>query len=264
MLRMAKKKNYCDLSRKIALVTGSGRGIGKGIALALARAGADVVLCDINKESADETCREIIEMGRKSLSFKIDLRNKDEIINMIEKIVENFGRIDVAFNNSGTTGFSASQLTSSEDIEEDIFKKLFESYLLSYFLCCQVEAKVMIKQNFGKIICISSVAGTRVPKGLKGMAPYCAFKAGVTHMVKALAYEWAKYNVIVNSISPGYTITPNNIAIIPLREKMYIEQTPLGRIGLVEDLEGMAVFLASDSSNFITGQDLIVDGGLII
>ena len=261
---MIKKKNYCDLSQKTALVTGSGRGIGKGIALALARAGADVAVCDINKESADETCKEIVEMGRKSFSIKIDLRNKVEIIDMINKIVNKFKRIDIAFNNSGTTGFSASQLTTSEDIEEEIFKKLFESYLLSYFLCCQAEAKVMIKQNFGKIICISSVAGTRVPKGLKGMAPYCAFKAGIDQMVKAMAYEWAQYNIRVNSISPGYTITPNNIAVIPLREKMYIEQTPLGRVGLVEDLEGMAVFLASDSSNFITGQDLIVDGGLTI
>lgn len=261
---MSDKKNYCDLSGKITLVTGSGRGIGKGIALALARAGADVVVCDINKESADETFKEIIEMGRKSFSIKIDLRNKIEIIDMIDKIIKKFGRIDIAFNNSGTVGFQASQRTTSEDIEEETFKKLFESYLLSYFLCCQAEAKVMIKQNFGKIVCISSVAGTRVLKGLKGTAPYCAFKAGIGQMVKAMAYEWAEYNIRVNSISPGYTITPNNNAIIPLREKMYIEQTPLGRIGLIEDLEGIAVFLASDSSNFVTGQDLIVDGGLAI
>ena len=261
---MLNNRNYCDLTGKIALVTGSGRGIGKGIALALAQAGADVIVCDINKETVGETCKEIMETGRKSFSFKIDLRNKVEIIDVINKIINKFGRIDIAFNNSGTVGFSASQLTASEDIEEQAFKELFNSYLLSYFLCCQVEAKVMIKQNFGKIICISSVAGTRVPKGLKGMAPYCALKAGVSQMVKALAYEWAKYNIRVNSISPGYTITPNNIAVIPQREKMYIEQTPLGRIGLVEDLEGMAVFLASDSSNFITGQDLVVDGGLTI
>jgi len=261
---MIAKKNFCDLSGKTALVTGSGRGIGKGIAIALANAGADVVVSDINKETVDETQKEIVKLGRKSLSIKVDLTKKEEVTSMIKKVIDVFGKIDIAFNNSGTTGFSASQLTNSEDLEELIFKKMFDSYLLSYFLCCQSEAKVMIKQNFGKIICISSVGATRVIKGLHGMSPYNAFKAGINQMVKTMAYEWAKYNIKVNTISPSFTITPNNIAVIPLREKMYIEQTPLGRIGLIEDLVGTAVFLSSDSSNFITGQDLIIDGGFSI
>ena len=261
---MKTNKNICDLTGKIALVTGSGRGIGKGIALALAYAGADVAVADINKDTANQTYNEIIKLGRKSLCIKTDLRKKDEVDSTVKKVVDTFGRIDVGVNNIGNIGTSASQLPSAEDIDLKDFKQQIDIYLIGYFLLCQAEARQMIKQNRGHIINICSVAATRPLRGLKGMAPYCAVKAGMRQMSKALALDWAKYNINVNVISPGYIITPANIDVIPQREKMYTEQTPMSRIGLPKDLDGAAIFLASDASNWVTGHDLVVDGGLSI
>jgi gluconate 5-dehydrogenase len=122
----------------------------------------------------------------------------------------------------------------------------------------------MIKQKKGHIINICAVAGTRPPRGITGIAPYAAVKAGVKVMTQGLALDWAKYNITVNTISPGYIITPATEPIIPARGEMYASQTPMGRIGLPEDIDGAAVYLASDASNWTTGIDFFVDGGLRI
>lgn len=258
---MENKKSIFDLTGKIALVTGSGRGIGKSLALALAREGADVAIADINKENADQTCEEIKSLGRKSISFQIDLSKKEQLEELFKGIMNHFGRLDIAINNAGVPG---SRLPSAEDINIDDFKRFIDIMLLGYFMCCQEEAKIMIKQNKGHIINICAVAGTRPPRGLKGIAPYSAVKAGVKVMTKALALDWAQYNITVNSISPGYIITPATEPIIPSRGEMYASQTPLGRIGLPEDIDGAAVYLASDASDWTTGIDFFVDGGLRI
>lgn len=257
-------KKIFDLSGKIAVVTGSGRGIGKSLALALANAGANVAVIDVNEVTANQTKDEIINLGRQSLSIGADLRKKDEIDSAIKKIVDVFGRIDVGVNNIGNLGPSASRLSSAEDIDVDNFRKQIDTYLIGYFLLCQAEARQMIKQMGGHIINISAGAATRPPRGLTGMAPYCAVKAGVNSMTRALALDWAKYNITVNTISPGYIITPANEDIIPQRKDLYTSQTPLGRIGLPNDLDGAIVFLASEGGNWVTGQDLRVDGGLTI
>jgi NAD(P)-dependent dehydrogenase (short-subunit alcohol dehydrogenase family) len=255
------KKCIFDLSGKVAIVTGSGRGIGKSFALALAREGADIAVADINKENADETSKEIISMGRKSISIKADISKQDEVRDMFGKVMAYFGQLDVAINNAGVPG---SRLPSAEDIEIKDFQRFIDIMLLGYFICCQEEAKIMIKQNKGHIINVGADAGTRPPRGIAGIAPYAAVKAGIKVMTKGLALDWAKYNITVNNISPGYIITPATEPIIPIRGETYASQTPLGRIGLPADLDGAAVYLASDASNWTTGIDFVVDGGLRI
>jgi NAD(P)-dependent dehydrogenase (short-subunit alcohol dehydrogenase family) len=258
---LEEKRSIFDLTGKVALVIGSGRGIGKSLALALAREGADVAIADINKDTADQTSEEIRSLGRRSISVKTDLSSKEEVGVLFQEVMKYFGQIDVAINNAGVPG---SRLPSAENIDINDFKRFIDIMLLGYFICCQEEAKIMIKQKRGHIINICSGAGTRPPRGIPGIAPYCAVKAGVKVMSKALALEWAGYNMTVNTITPGYIITPATEPIIPVRGEMYASQTPLGRIGLPQDLDGAAVYLASDASNWTTGIDFVVDGGLLI
>jgi len=258
---MEEKKSMFDLTGKVAIVTGSGRGIGKSLALALAREGADVAVADINKDNVDHTCEEIKSLGKKSISIMTDISKKNEVHNMFQKIMKHFGKLDVAINSVGVPG---SRLPSAENINIKDFQRFIDIMLLGYFICCQEEAKIMIKQKKGHIINIGAGAGTRPPRGIPGMAPYAAVKAGIKVMSKALALDWAKYNITVNTISPGYIITPATEPIIPQRGEMYIAQTPMGRIGLPSDLDGAAVYLASDASNWTTGIDFVVDGGLRI
>jgi len=254
-------KNIFDLSGKVALVTGGGRGLGRGMALALAQAGADVAVADINLNNARIVNDEITALGRKSIFIEVDITKKTQVNLMIEKIIEEFNQLDIAVNSVGVPG---SRLPSSEYIEEEDFRKFIDIMLLGTFFCCQEQAKQMIKQKKGRIINISSVSSVIVNKGLTGMAPYCAVKAGIVQMSKALAADWAKYNITVNCISPGYMLTPATEAIMPQREKMYSEQALLNRIGFPEDLDGAVVFLASDASGFITGHNLLVDGGVTV
>ena len=258
---MEEKKCIFDLTGKVAFVTGSGRGIGKSLALALAREGANVAVADINKDNVDQTCEEIKSLGRKSISIKADISKKDEVQDVFKKIMEHFGQLDIAINNAGVPG---SRLPSAEDIDIKDFQRFIDIMLLGYFMCCQEEAKIMIKQKRGHIINIGAGAGTRPPRGIAGIAPYAAVKAGIKVMSKGLALDWAKYNITVNTISPGYIITPATEPIIPMRGEMYASQTPMGRIGLPADLDGAAVYLASDASNWTTGIDFVVDGGLRI
>lgn len=254
-------KNIFDLSGKVALVTGGGRGLGRGMAIALAQAGADVVIADINLDNAKAVSKEIVALGRNSLCIKVDITKKNQVSQMIVRIVEKFSQLDVAVNSAGIPG---SRLPSSEEIDELDARKFIDIMLLGTLFCSQEEAKQMIKQKKGRIINISSVSSVIVNKGLIGLAPYCAVKAGVVHMSKALAADLAKYNITVNCISPGYMLTPATEAIMPQREKMYSEQTLLNRIGLPDDLDGAIVFFASDASGYITGHNLLVDGGITI
>ncbi len=258
---MEDKKSIFDLSGKVALVTGSGRGIGKSLALALAREGADVAIADIDADTAKQTRDEIKALGRRSISVKTDLSNKDEVSALFKEIMDYFGKLDVAINNAGVPG---SRLPSAEDIDISDFKRFIDIMLLGYFMCCQEEAKIMIKQKKGHIINIGAGAGTRPPRGIPGIGPYAAVKAGIKVLSKGLALDWAPYNITVNTISPGYIITPATEPIIPKRGQMYADQTPLGRIGLPSDIDGAAIYLASDASDWTTGIDLAVDGGLRI
>ncbi|MEI7615102.1 MAG: SDR family oxidoreductase [Actinomycetota bacterium] len=254
-------KNIFDLSGKVAVVTGGGRGLGKGMALALANAGADIAVADINAENAKAVSEEITALGRKSIFIEIDIVKKSQAEQMVKKIVKEFNHLDIAVNSVGIPG---SRLPSAELIEESDARRFIDIMLLGTFFCCQEQAKQMIMQKKGRIINISSVSSVIVNKGITGLAPYCAVKAGLVHMSQALAADWAQHNITVNCISPGYMLTPATEAIMPQREKMYSEQALLNRIGLPEDLDGAVVFLASDASGFTTGHNLLVDGGVAV
>lgn len=252
-----------DLKGKTALVTGGGSGLGRGMALALAAAGADVAIADINVDRGSAVAQEILTAGVRSLFVETDVSRKDQAARMVRHTVSTFGGLDIAVNCAGVPG---TRLPSAELIEEQDARRLFDIMLFGVFFCCQEEGKWMISRKTGRIINVSSISGCIVNKGMVGTAPYNAIKAGVIHLSRGLAMDWAKYQVTVNTISPGYMRTPATAEVlaIPERQQTYIAQIPLGRFGVPEDLTGAVLFLASDLSGYVTGQNLVVDGGVTV
>ena len=241
------------LDGKKALVTGGGQGIGRGYALALAGAGADVAIVDINEKMGKSTVEEMKALGRDSIFVKCDVTKKDQVVKMVKTVVDRFGRLDIGVNNAGIGRMGADETISKEDWDAVIAVNL-----TGVFLCAQAEAQQMIKQGTGgKIINTASMSGTIANAG----AAYNSAKAGVMHMTKTLAAEWGKYNIYVNSLSPTYLLSPaHGYTPKDIRDRMR-ELHPLGWFQRPEDLYGPVVFFASDASNYVTGRDLIVDGG---
>jgi len=243
------------LDGKIAIVTGGSRGLGRGMALALAEAGADVVVASRTLSALKEVSQEIEDKGRKSLSVELDVCNLSSINQMVDKVLDEFGRIDILVNNAGMN----IRKPAVEVTEED-WDKIVNTNLKGAFFCAQAVGKVMIKQKRGKIINIGSLTSKIA---LPNMAPYAATRGGILQLTKSLAVEWAKYNINVNAIAPGYFKTGQTAPLFA--DKKWVEETlkkiPLGRTGVVEDLGGIVVFLASEASDYITGQMIFVDGG---
>lgn len=255
------------LNGKKALVTGAAQGIGKAYAVALAEAGADVAIADINKPLAETAATDIRALGRNSLAIQTDVTNYSDIKRMVETTVKEFGRLDIAVNNAGGIRMYLPEeyldLTRKYTAEED-WNYGIALGLTSVYLSMLEEAKVMMKQRRGKIINQASISATIVNAG----HVYCAQKAGVRHITKSFARDLGPWNINVNCISPGYIPTEGWLRRHKLTGrdaketiKRTIETTPMGWCGRVEDLMGVVVFLASDASNFIQGQDIIVDGG---
>ena len=243
-----------DLSGKKALVTGGSIGIGRGFALALAQAGADVAIVARNETAGNSVVEEIKALGRESLFVKCDVAEKDQVQDMVQTVVNQFGRLDIGVNNAGIAILGA-----DEEIDQDSWDKVIAVNLTGIFLSAQAEAQQMIKQSptGGKIINMASMSATIANCN----ASYDASKAGIVHMTKTLAAEWGQYNINVNCISPSYVLTPMHASTpVVVRERIR-ELTPLGHVQRVEDLYGPIVFLASDASNYVTGHDLMVDGG---
>ena len=242
-----------DLKDKIAIVTGAGRGIGRGTALALADAGANVVVSDINLEDCEKVVEEISKKGGQALAVKCDVSSKVEVDEMITKTTEKFGQLDILVNNAGIFPFKA-----FEEMTEEDWDKVLDVNLKSIFLCSQAAAKIM--EEGGKIVNISSIAAF---VGFEGLVHYCASKGGINAMIRALALELAKKKINVNAIAPGSIDTPGASQSSQDEEmkKQTLANIPLGRIGKPEDIANAVVFLASDKANYITGQTIIVDGG---
>ena len=243
-----------DLTGKKALVTGGAVGIGRGCAVALARAGADVAIVDLNAQAGPQTADEILSMGSDSLFVPCDVTDREAVRETVRCVVEQFGRLDIAVNNA-----RIGILGADEDVEQEDWDKVIAVNLTGVFLCAQAEARQMIRQSptEGKIINIASMSATIANCN----ASYDASKAGVVHMTKTLAAEWGRYNINVNCISPSYVLTPMHASTpVVVRERIR-ELTPLGHVQRPEDLHGAVIFLASEASNFVTGHDLMVDGG---
>ena len=244
-----------SLRDKVALVTGAGKGLGKSMALALSESGAHVVVVSRTLSDIEATAREIQENGGKSLPIAVDVTKEEGVVRMVETILREFKTIDILVNNVGT--FIGGPLLESS-IED--WHKMLEINLTSTYLCSKVVGKHMVERQNGKIINISSALGIF---GARDSGAYCASKGGVIQLTKALAIEWAKYNINVNSIAPYSLETEKTSAMLEDEKvkKALISKIPLSRIGQPSDVSGTVVFLASKASDYITGQVIFVDGG---
>lgn len=251
-----KRLNFFDLSEKVAIVTGGGRGLGRTMALALADAGAYIIIIDILISQAKEVVKEILQKGKRSLVVKADVTNRREVQKMVSQVMKHFRRIDILVNNAGINIIAPAESFGPKD-----WDKVLSINLKGVFLCAQAVGKVMIKQRKGKIINIASIAGM-VGTPHHAVA-YNSSKAGVINLTRALAIEWGKYNINVNAIAPG--IIKTDLTKKRLENKEYynywIDRTPLKRIGKPEDLIGAVIYLSSEASNWLTGQTIVIDGG---
>ena len=248
-----------SLEGKTAVVTGGGTGIGRGFALALAEAGADVAVAGRTAATIEAVAAEIEALGRKALAIPTDVTVGEQVNAMVDAVVDAWGQLDIGVNNAGTGGH-----IPAEDIDEDEWARVLDTNLKGPFLCSQAEARVMRPRGYGKIINNASMSGSIVNRSHE-QTHYNASKAALIHLTKSLAAEWAPFGINVNSISPGYTMAggAGSDRMAAMHDD-WRRDTPLGRLGEVEDLQGAVVFLASDASTFVTGLDLIVDGGYVI
>jgi 3-oxoacyl-[acyl-carrier protein] reductase len=237
---------------KTAIITGAGQGIGYGIALALAKEGCNVVVSDINQGTCDKAAQDFAGLGVKTMAIKCDVSNKAEVDNLIAKTIENFGQLDILVNNAGIYPFKPfNQMTEAD------WDKLMSVNLKSTFLCSQAAINVM--RAGSKIVNISSIAAF---VGFEGLTHYCASKAGISSFTRALALELAPKKININAVAPGAIDTPGATGASGEEiKKQTISAIPWGRMGLPEDIANVAVFLASEKADYITGQTIIVDGG---
>lgn len=251
------------LDGKVALVTGGSRGIGRALAHALGEAGAKIVVTARHSKNADVVADELQKKNIEAISITADVRNVNDIEKMIKRTVNHWGKLTIAVNNAGVGSWK-----NSLEVTEDEWEETMGVNLKGVFFCSKFEAKAMIPNNYGKIINLASMSGYIVNRP-QIAAVYLISKAGVLHLTKSLASEWAPYGIRVNSISPGYTRTeqlevnlndPKGKAMIPLWES----NIPLGYMAATTDLQGAAVFLASEVSDYMTGSDLLIDGGYTV
>ena len=248
-----------DLTGKVAVVTGASRGLGQYFSRALARAGADVVITSRTVGSLQQTKAELEAMGRRALPCLLDTRKVETIQPMVDAALKAFGHIDILVNNAGCNIRKASVDVTPEDWDTVVGTILRGSF----FVATAVVRSAMLERKNGRIINVGS--GTSA-FGFPGIVPYCASRGGITMLTKALAAEWAPAGITVNAIAPGWFKTAQNAILYedPQWVAGVIEKIPAGRTGLPNDMDGAVVFLASDASEYVTGQLLFVDGGFTI
>jgi gluconate 5-dehydrogenase len=255
-----------DLKGKVALVTGSSSGLGLQMAEGLAEAGASLVIAsrriDVCKNVSGELRK---EHGIEAIGLKMDVTSEKDVVSAVEKTVSHFGKIDILVNNVGKANVKETLKTSLSE-----WKQIMDTNVSSMFLCCREAGKHMIKNRYGKIINISSVYGMRgsdwrnyaKPEMVRELLSYSTSKGAVINFTKELAVNWARYNITVNTLTPGCFLTEETKKFCDdYTIKKLQDRFPLGRWGTDDDLKGAVVFLASNASKYVTGQNLIVDGG---
>jgi NAD(P)-dependent dehydrogenase (short-subunit alcohol dehydrogenase family) len=244
-----------DLSGKVAMVTGSTRGLGEVAALALAKAGADVAICGRNEQDLKRVAALVKKLGKEAAGFHLDVTSADNVQKGVDDIIAKFGRIDILVNNAGVN-----HRVPVLEYDEDAWDMVINTNLKGYFLVTKAVVPQMIENGYGKVINISSILG-RV--ALPNQLAYASSKGGVDQMTKVMAIEWAKQGVRVNAIGPTYFETDlvTQIRNDPERFNFINERTPMGRWGYLDELEGTVIFLAAAASDFITGQTIYIDGG---
>jgi len=244
-----------DLTGKVAVVTGAGRGMGAHIAVALARYGADLVICSRTVSELESVAEEAKRFGRKVMIQKVDLTRVSDTREMVKAAVEEYDHLDILVNNAG---INIPQ--KAEDVTEEAWDQIQGINLRGLFFCAQAVGRVMIRQKKGKIINISSQAGS---VGLPLRAAYCSSKGGVDQLTRVLAIEWAQYGINVNAIAPTFIEGPFTQLMFekPGFKDYVLRNIPLGRIGQPDDVVGGVIYLASGASDLVTGHILLIDGG---
>lgn len=245
------------LENEVALITGAGQGIGAALANALGNAGARIAICDINFHNACKVADDMEKRNIKALPLKVDVTDPKSVESMVDNVIKSFGTIDILVNNAGI------------NYREECIKMQIENWnavikvnLNGTFLCSQAVGKVMIENRKGKVINLASMMSDRAqPK----RGPYAASKGAIVQLTKVLAVEWAPYNINVNAIGPGYVLTEFNKSLMDdsVAFEYFTSKIPMGRWASTDDLKGVAVFLSSKASNYITGQVIYVDGGYL-
>jgi len=248
--------NFFDLTGNVAIVTGTSRGLGQYMGRALARAGADLVITSRHKDSLRPFQSEIESLGRKALPLELDVRDYDSIQQMVEQAYKVYGKIDILVNNAG-----CNVRKPAADVTWDEWNLVMDTNLRGTFFVAQAVARKMIPRRYGRIINIGSVTCVF---GYAGMAPYCASRGGVKQLTMSLADDWGAHGITVNCLAPGWFKTAQNAALYENQEWVdYLcDRIPLKRPGAPSDLDGAIVFLASDASAYMTGQTLLIDGGI--
>ena len=249
-------KNLFDLSGKVALVTGTSRGLGQYFGRALARAGADLVITSRNVASLAPFREEIEALGRRALPLQLDLREHESIERMVAAAHDGYGKIDILVNNAG-----CNVRKPAVDITWDDWNLVLDTNLRGTFFVAQAVAKRMIPRRCGRIINIGSVTSVF---GYAGLGPYCASRGGTKQLTMSLADDWGRYGLTVNCLAPGWFKTAQTAVLYENKEwvEYLCDRIPLKRPGLPNDLDGAVVFLASDASEYVTGQTILVDGGI--
>ncbi len=248
-----------NLSGKVAIVTGGGRGLGQAMAEALAQAGAAVAVFDVNLEDANASAAAISASGGEALALQVDVTDSQQVQSGIQRVAENFGGVDILVNNAGVTSRAP-----FEDLEESDWERVLRVNLGGIYQCSRWVAKRLIaEKKAGSIINIASISGFVGNRG--GLnSHYCATKGGVIALTRSLAVEWAPYQIRVNAIAPGYFVTPMTDRLKRINRAFYdelVSRVPLGRFGEGPDLAGAVIYLASQASVFVTGHVLVIDGG---
>jgi 3-oxoacyl-[acyl-carrier protein] reductase len=244
------------LKDKVAIITGAAQGIGREIALAFAREGVDIAVADVNLEKASQTATEIEALGRKAMALELDVTDYVKVEEGLNKILDKLGKVDILVNNAGIT--KDGLLLRMSEADWDVVLKV---NLKGTFNCTKAVSRVMVKQRSGRIINIASIIGII---GNPGQANYSASKAGIIALTKTTAKELASRNINANAVAPGF-IQTDMTAKLPeeVRQKM-LAAIPLNRFGSAADVAGVCLFLASEESSYVTGQTIVVDGGMVM
>lgn len=248
------------LAHKVAVITGAASGIGKEAALLFAAEGAKVVVADLNREGGEEVAARIGNGGGQAIFVPVNVIDEDQVQDMVRRTIEAFGRVDVLYNNAGIE-----TMGTVVDTPSDVWRRCMEVNVTGTYLCSKYVLPYMIKQRSGSIINVSSVAGIN---GIPNMAAYCAAKGAVENLTKNMAVDFAQFGIRVNCLSPGTTLTEGmGLRLVgsdtdPEKQKARLAKYPMGRFGQPAEIARAALFLASDDSSFVTGANLVVDGGM--